>query len=44
VVAVTPDELPATFRVLDGVADPDTGVSTAATWTVAAGDPVATKA
>ncbi len=44
VVTVTPDELTATFRAVDDVADPDTGISTAATWTVAAGDPVATKA
>ena len=41
VVAVTPDELTATFRVVDDVADPDTAISTAAVWTVAAGDPIA---
>jgi alkaline phosphatase D len=44
VVAVTPDELTATFRVVDDVADPKTGISTAATWKVAAGDPVAKQA
>jgi alkaline phosphatase D len=41
VVAVTPDELTATFRTVDDVADPKTAISTAATWTVTAGDPVA---
>lgn len=44
VVAVTPDELTATFRVVDDVADPETGISTAATWKVAAGNPVAEQA
>lgn len=44
VVAVSPDELTATFRVVDDVADPETGISTAATWTVAAGNPVAEEA
>ncbi|HWJ96837.1 MAG TPA: alkaline phosphatase D family protein [Acidimicrobiales bacterium] len=43
VVAVTPDELTATFRVVDDVADPKTGISSAATWKVAAGNPVAEK-
>ena len=44
VVAVTPDELTATFRVVDDVADPETGITTAATWKVAAGDPTAERA
>jgi alkaline phosphatase D len=44
VVAVTPDELTATFRVIDDVADPATAVTTAAVWTVAAGNPVAEEA
>jgi alkaline phosphatase D len=44
VVAVTPDELTATFRVVDDVADPKTAIGTAATWKVAAGNPVAEKA
>jgi alkaline phosphatase D len=44
VVAVTPDELTATFRVLDDVKDPKSAISTAATWKVAAGDPVAEEA
>jgi alkaline phosphatase D len=44
VVAVTPDELTATFRVVDDVADPKTGISTAATWKVTAGNPVAEQA
>jgi alkaline phosphatase D len=39
VVAVTPDELTATFRTLDDVADPDSAITTAAVWTVAPGDP-----
>ncbi len=43
VVAVTPDELTATFRAVDDVADPETDITTAATWKVAAGNPVATK-
>ncbi len=42
-VEVTPDELTARFRVLDDVADARSAISTAATWTVAAGDPVARK-
>jgi alkaline phosphatase D len=41
VVEVTPDELVATFRTLDDVTDPDSAITTASTWTVAAGDPVA---
>ena len=44
VVAVTPDELTATFRVVDDVADPETAISTAAVWKVAAGNPVAEEA
>ncbi|MCB0958131.1 MAG: alkaline phosphatase D family protein [Acidimicrobiales bacterium] len=44
VVDVTPDELTARFRVLDDVADPDTEISTASTWTVRAGDPEPTRA
>ncbi|MCU1368811.1 MAG: Alkaline phosphatase, partial [Ilumatobacteraceae bacterium] len=36
VVAVTPDLLTATFRVVDDVGDPETAISTAATWTVTA--------
>lgn len=38
-VEVTPDELTARFRTLDDVGDPDSAIATAATWTVAAGDP-----
>ena len=44
VVALTPAELTATFRVVDDVADPETAIRTAATWKVAAGDPVAQEA
>lgn len=44
VVAVTPDELTATFRVVGDIADPETGITTAATWTVAAGNPIAEEA
>jgi alkaline phosphatase D len=43
-VEVTPKRLTATFRVLDDVKDPASAIATAATWTVAAGDPRATKA
>jgi hypothetical protein len=43
-VAVTPDELTVAFRVLDDVSDADTTISTAATWKVTAGDPVARQA
>ena len=43
-VAVTPGELTVAFRVLDDVSDAATAVSTAATWKVAAGDPVARQA
>jgi alkaline phosphatase D len=38
-VAIEPERLTATFRVIDDVGDPATGVSTAATWTVTPGDP-----
>ncbi len=44
VVEATPDELTATFRVLENVTDPDTTISTASTWTVAPGDPEPTRA
>jgi alkaline phosphatase D len=40
-VAVTPGQVTVAFRVLADVADADTTVSTAATWLVDAGDPVA---
>lgn len=43
-VAVTPDQLTVAFRVVADVSDPDTAVSTAATWEVGAGSPVARKA
>jgi hypothetical protein len=43
-VAVTPDELTVAFRVVADVTDADTAVSTAATWRVDAGDPVAKQA
>jgi len=43
-VAVTPERLTATFRVLADVGDADTAVTTAATWHVDAGDPVAKQA
>lgn len=44
VVDVTPEELTATFRVLDDVTDADTGISTASVWTVADGDPAPRRA
>ncbi len=43
-VAVTREQLTATFRVVDDVSDPDTGIRTESTWTVEAGDPVAVRA
>jgi alkaline phosphatase D len=43
-VEVTPERLTARFRTVDDVADADTGITTASTWTVDAGNPVATKA
>ncbi len=43
-VELTPDALTARFRVVDDVGDPASGISTAATWTVAAGEPRATQA
>ena len=43
VVDVTPERLTATFRTLDDVTDPDTAISTAATWQVEAGSPVPTQ-
>jgi phosphodiesterase/alkaline phosphatase D-like protein len=42
-VAVTPEQLTATYRVVADVGDPASAVSTAATWLVDAGDPVARK-
>ncbi len=44
VVVVEPEQLTATFRVVDDVADPATAMTTAATWVVDAGDPVARRA
>ncbi len=38
-VAVEPDRLTATFRVLDDVQDPRSAITTAATWQVDAGEP-----
>jgi hypothetical protein len=38
-VAVTPEQVTATFRVLDDVTDPASAISTASTWVVRAGDP-----
>ncbi|MEZ5177917.1 MAG: alkaline phosphatase D family protein [Acidimicrobiales bacterium] len=43
-VAVAPEELTVAFRVLDDVSDAASPIATAATWTVAAGDPVARQA
>lgn len=43
-VEVTPKQLTAAFRILDDVKDPESAISTEATWTVQAGDPRATKA
>lgn len=40
-VDVTPDRVTAEFRVLDDVTDPQSTVTTASTWVVDAGDPVA---
>jgi hypothetical protein len=40
-VEATPSRLTAVFRTVDDVGDPDTGITTAATWAVDAGDPVA---
>jgi alkaline phosphatase D len=42
-VEVTPDALTARFQVLDDVTDAASAISTAATWTVASGDPRATE-
>jgi alkaline phosphatase D len=42
-VEVTPEQLTATFRVLEDVTDADTTISTASTWVVAAGDPTPTR-
>ena len=38
---VKPEQLTATFRVLDDVQDPRARIRTAATWTVAPGEPSA---
>jgi alkaline phosphatase D len=43
-VAVTPERLTVAFRVLADVGDADSAISTAATWLVDAGDPVARQA
>ncbi|MFN8016771.1 MAG: alkaline phosphatase D family protein [Acidimicrobiales bacterium] len=43
-VDVTPTRLTARMRVLEDVKDPRTAISTAATWTVAPGNPVAEQA
>ncbi|MCU1358658.1 MAG: Alkaline phosphatase [Acidimicrobiales bacterium] len=43
-VEATPDRLTARFRTVDDVTDAKSGIATAATWTVDAGDPSATKA
>jgi alkaline phosphatase D len=43
-VEVTPEALTATFRTIEDVTDEATPIATAATWTVRAGDPVATEA
>ena len=40
-VEVTPERLTARFETVDDVADPDSAATTAATWVVDAGDPVA---
>ena len=40
-VDVEPERLTATFRVLDDVQSADSAITTAATWVVDAGDPVA---
>lgn len=43
-VAVTPERLTVVFRCIEDVGDPDTAITTKATWVVAAGDPVARRA
>lgn len=43
-VAVTPAQVTAAFRVLDDVTDPASAISTASTWVVTAGNPVAERA
>lgn len=43
-VEVTPDRLTAHFEVVGDVADPDSPVTTLSTWTVDAGNPLATRA
>lgn len=43
-VEVTPDDLTGRFRVLDDVTDADSAITTASTWTVAAGERRATRA
>ncbi|MBL8775765.1 MAG: alkaline phosphatase D family protein [Acidimicrobiales bacterium] len=41
VIEATPEALTAEFRMLDDVRDPDSGIETASTWRVDAGDPAA---
>ena len=43
-VAVTPERLTVVFRCIEDVGDPDTAITSKATWVVTAGDPVARRA